>query len=406
MNTGPSPTIVYSEAAFRRALTDTQAAYAYKTSLDLRVSWLLFAALNLYAFTSWSIRLVPVLLRWHVPIGPLLRVTIFRQFMGGETVEDVQRLVRRLGEYNVESILDYATEGAKTEADFDFGKRISIDTLRKSADSRKDAPFMSLKVTALCSTELLRAMTAGEVLTSEQIAAKERALQRIREIAAVAQEVGMSICEDAEETWIQDGIDELMFTVMREYNSERAIVVNTLQCYRTDALDLLEKWLADSKTHGYILGIKVVRGAYLDQEREYAKKQNIRSRVHDTKQGTDDMYNEAVRRCLANIETTDCVFGTHNTDSVILALNEMQARAIPFNHPRILFGQLYGMSDLLTFTTASFGVRVCKYVPFGPIKTVVPYMLRRVQENRAIRGQSSREYQLISQELKRRKTSV
>ncbi len=394
----------YSEEAFRQALTETKAAYAYKTSLDLRISWVLFAALNAYAFTSWSIRLVPKLLQLNVPISPLLRVTIFRQFMGGENVHDVQRVVHRLGEYQVQSILDYATEGAKTEADFDFVKQVSIDTLRESASSKEHAPFMSLKVTALCSTELLRAMTAGETLSAEQTAAKERALQRIREIAQVAKDVGMSICEDAEETWIQDGIDELMFIVMREFNTERAIVVNTLQCYRKDALDLLEQWFADSHEHGYTLGIKVVRGAYLDQERDYAAKHNTPSRVHDTKQGTDDMYNEAVKRCLAQLETTDCIFGTHNTDSVIVALNEMQKQDIPFDHPRVLFGQLYGMSDLLTFTLASFGVRVCKYVPFGPIKTVVPYMLRRVQENRAIRGQSSREYQLISQELKRRKT--
>ena len=328
---------------------------------------------------------------------------MFRQFCGGETLESCAATMTRLKTGGVFSILDYGVEGEKTEAGFDAAMSEVLRTISTTA-SNPQAPFCVFKLTALARFDLLEAISksgAGNV-TPALSAEWERVVNRVQRICAEAISKGKLVMIDAEETWIQPAIDFLAMSMMRQHNRDSAKVYSTIQMYRVNGLKDASSLLQVSKSEGWIPGIKLVRGAYMEKERERAAANSYPSPIHPDKPSTDNAYNEALRLILASGESASLCAGTHNADSSRLTINLMTERGLSVNSPRVWFAQLFGMSDDLTFNLAHAGYNAAKYVPYGPIAAVLPYLFRRARENTSIAGQSGRELLLIERELKRR----
>lgn len=381
---------------------DTEIAFSYKSDAELRKANFIFTLVNNPVISSVATGAVKVGLALHLPIKWLIKKTIFDHFCGGETIEQCAGIVKKLGKHNVGAILDYSVEGAKTEVGFDNTAKEILQTFEASKENRS-LPFCVFKVTGMADSQLLEKIQNKEKLTEEEKAAFERVRKRVDSICAKAYEYKELVLIDAEETWIQNPIDELTYEMMRKYNKDFAVVFNTFQMYRVDMLTNLRNAHHDAAMHNYYLGVKMVRGAYMEKERERAEQMGYPDPIQPTKQATDDSFNKGLSFCIDNKQRISLMCGSHNDYSNKYLTVLMQKHGMNNNDKRVWFAQLYGMSDPISFNLAQKGYNVAKYVPYGPVKSVIPYLLRRAEENTSVAGQSSRELTLIRKELKRRK---
>ncbi len=388
---------------------NTQNAFAYKSTKALKSAKLLFGFMGYPKLVQLGTNLVPALLKAGLPIKGIIRNTIFKQFVGGETLAETIPVAQMLAEYNVDVILDYGVEGKEGEENFDHATQVFIDVINHAA-SQKNIPFISIKVTGLASHELLQTLHEAPRLRSgihdneiEQ-AAWDRVRERMYAICEVAAEKNIGVLVDAEESWIQDPIDRLTMEMMAEFNKQKAVVFNTIQLYRHDRLHFLRISHQIAEAQGFILGLKLVRGAYMEKERAVAIEKNRTSPIQVSKEATDADYDEAVRFCMDHIHSTAVIIASHNEQSNLLGAKLLDEMMLPHSHPHVHFSQLYGMSDTITFNLAKEGFNVSKYLPFGPIQDVIPYLMRRAQENTSVSGQTGRELMQLKRELARRKS--
>ena len=383
---------------------DTHIAFEAKSDAELRRMYALFAAMNRPALVRLGGRLMQQALRLGLPgTKAVVKHTIFRQFCGGETIAECEPVITALGKYHIGTILDYSVEGEGNDASFDSTRNELLATIALAATT-PNIPFSVFKVTGLLPTALLEKKQAGEALSEGESAAFERGRQRLDALCASAHERGVRLFVDAEESWLQHTIDELAEGMMRRYNQEQPIVWNTYQLYRHDRLEVLEAAYHRAATAGYFLGVKLVRGAYMEKEARVARQRNLATPINASKQATDDLYDEALRFTIAHLDRMALCAGTHNEASSLLLTQLMAEAGVAPHDQRVWFAQLYGMSDNLSYNLAHAGYHTAKYVPYGPVEAVMPYLLRRANENTAIAGQSSREFLLIKKEMTRRKS--
>ncbi len=381
---------------------DTQVAFAYRSNSELRKAFYMFKMLSFPTLVNLGKRLLIPAIELGIPLQGLVKITVFNQFCGGETVEDSNQVIDRIKGYGVKAILDYSVEGNESEVEFDRATDKLLKTIRM-AETQLAIPFSVFKVTALCRHELLEKKSRNVSLSYEEEQEWSRVKQRVLRICEAGAKNEFPIMIDAEESWIQGGIDELCEEMMARFNKEKSLIYNTVQMYRHDRLEYLKDLYARARKEGYYLGIKVVRGAYMEKERERAEEMGYPSPIQVDKKASDRDYDNAIRFIIDNIHYINLVAGTHNEASSQLLVDLMKERDIAPNDHRIYFSQLYGMSDNLSFNLAHAGYNVVKYLPFGPIKEVLPYLIRRAEENTSVKGQTGRELGLIERELKRRK---
>ncbi|ANI88048.1 proline dehydrogenase [Arachidicoccus ginsenosidimutans] len=392
------------------SFNNTKVAFAYKSDKELKSAKRLFSTMNYPALTALGTRFTPFLVKTGLPIDGLIRKTIFKQFVGGETLEETATVCQMLDKYNVDVILDYGVEGKESEENFEHATEEFIRVIRFAA-SQKNIPVIAIKVTGLARFALLEKLNEAPRLRSgvhdseAESAEWERVRARMKRICDVAEETGIGVLVDAEESWIQDPIDHITMEMMAIYNKNKALVYNTIQLYRHDRLDFLKMSHKIAKEQSFILGAKLVRGAYMEKERTRATAMNYASPIQKNKEATDKDYNLALDYCFENIDNIAFVVATHNEQSALKAAEQLHSKGLSHHHPHVHFSQLYGMSDNMTFNLAKDGYSVSKYVPFGPIRDIVPYLMRRAQENSSVKGQTSRELSLIKKEIERRKNN-
>lgn len=381
---------------------DTEIAFRGNSNSDLERAYWLFKTISVPLLTKIGPPITKFALAIGLPIKPLIKSTIFEHFCGGETIEECESTVSRLNKGGVGSILDYSVEGEDEEKVFDETCEEIMRTIRR-ADGDRRIPLTVFKVTGLGRFDLIAKRDAQETLNAEERAEFQRISHRINQICALAHERSVRVMIDAEESWIQDSIDQLALEMMRRYNQNNPIVYNTYQLYRHDVLESLKQNSRAAITEGFILGAKLVRGAYMEKERKRAAEKGYPSPINATKEETDTDYDDALRFCINNLTTIAFVAGTHNEESCRLLADLLDSKNIRHNHDHVYFSQLLGMSDNLSFNLAAAGYNVAKYVPYGPVKAVMPYLFRRAEENTSVAGQMGRELKLIVKEKKRRK---
>lgn len=381
---------------------NTKVAFSSKTNRDLLRSYLLFKLISDQRLVKLGKFLMNYSIKLHLPIKGIIKSTIFKQFCGGETIEECNRVIEDLGRYGIGTILDYSVEGKTSEADFDNTTEETLRTIRRaSGDSR--IPFSVFKVTGIARFGLLEKINSKISLSAEEEKEFQRVRSRVNKICKLGHETGTPVFIDAEESWIQDAIDQIADDMMALYNKERPIVFNTFQLYRHDRLEFLKSTHIKGREAGFFVGAKLVRGAYMEKERERAKKKGYRSPIQENKESTDRDYDLALHYSLENIKEIAICAGTHNENSSLLLAGLLVKKGIEKNHPHIYFSQLLGMSDHISYNLADSGYNVAKYVPYGPIREVLPYLIRRAQENTSVKGQTGRELGLIIRERNRRR---
>jgi proline dehydrogenase len=378
---------------------NTENAFRARTDSALNRSYWLFRLIGNPVLVNMGATLGPLALK--LGMKPLIRSTIFRQFVGGETIHDCREVIRELGAYNIGTILDYSVEGKETEADFDHCVDETLETIAL-AKGDKNIPFCVFKVTGLARFALLESVSAGKQLTSSEAKEWERVKERVRRICSTAKQNSQPIFIDAEESWIQLAIDNLADENMAANNIEQVIVYNTYQLYRNDRLDFLKISIEKARTSGYKLGAKLVRGAYMEKERKRAKEKGYPSPIQPDKESSDRDYDLALELCVKNIDIVSLCAGTHNEKSSLKLVELMSSHNYAPGDKRFWFSQLFGMSDHISYNLSLNGYNVAKYVPYGPVKEVLPYLIRRAQENTSVKGQTGRELSLIIKEKKRR----
>lgn len=390
------------EAEPRISFDDTATAFSYKSNAELKKAHFIFSTVNHPWVSALAQSAVKLGLNLRFPIEGMIRKTVFDHFVGGVSISDCDTVVAKLGAFGVGAILDYSVEGEKSENGFDQTTGELLRTIDKAKGS-KHIPFSVFKVTGLASSDLLEKIQKNAQLTNEEKSAWERVRSRVDRICRKAYENKVFVLVDAEETWIQEPIDDLAYEMMRKYNKEQAIVFNTYQLYRTESLGNLKKAYQTAVDNNYFLGAKVVRGAYMEKERERAEKMGYPSPIQPNKESSDKAFNESLDFCIAHIDRIAVMCGSHNEYSNLYLTELMAKNGIRKDDPRVWFAQLFGMSDNISFNLARAGYKVAKYVPYGPVRAVMPYLFRRAAENTSVAGQSSRELTMIRKELDRRK---
>ncbi len=386
---------------FELDLQDTATAFADKSNSELKEKHRLFKMLNSPFLNAIGTRCTTFALAIGLPVEGLIKSTVFEQFCGGETIEECEAAINKLGASNVGTILDYSVEGKATEDDFDKTKDEIIKTIQR-AQGDPDIPFSVFKVTGVAPLGTLERMSNKKKLDAKSQAKCERINRRIDEICAAAYHADQPLFIDAEETWIQDAIDRITTGMMERYNREKPIIFNTLQMYRTDRLQYLKDSLRQSHNDGYVLAVKLVRGAYMEKERDRAVEMGYESPIHATKADTDADYDAAIEYCLRHSKEMTFVAATHNEKSTKMLAEQMNEIGISPDDKNIFFSQLYGMGDTISFKLAKEGYNVSKYVPYGPVADAMPYLIRRAEENSSAAGQVSRELEMLEREMKRR----
>ncbi len=388
---------------FKLNFQDTKTAFADKTDAELEKKHWLFKLMNSPFLTSLGTKATELALRLGLPIKGLVKHTIFKQFCGGETIEECQPTIEKLGSSNIGTILDYSVEGKFADEDFERTKDETMLNLKRAKNDDK-IPFAVFKVTGVAPLGTLEKVSAGKKLDAKGNAKWHRTNKRVNEICEFAHSIEQPIFIDAEDSWIQNSIDQLATEMMEKYNPEKPIVFNTIQLYRHDRFEFLKQSHQAAKEKGYVLAVKLVRGAYMEKERIRAEEMDYPSPIQPNKEATDRDFDAAIDYCLENIEDIAFVAGTHNEKSVQMLARKMEEKGISHNHPHVFFSQLYGMSDNLSYILADNHYNVSKYVPYGPVADALPYLIRRAKENTSVMGQMSRELDLIDKELKRRKS--
>ena len=380
---------------------DTRIAFESKSDNELRKAYYLFKLIGNPTLVNVGKNLTHLALSLRIPIGWAIRNNIFRQFCGGETIPECARATQVLDKFHIGTILDYSVEGKDAESDFDATKEETLRTLR-TANGNPHIPFCVFKVTGVARFELLEKVNAREELSDAETAEWQRVRERVDDICQLAHDTGTPLFIDAEDSWIQDAIDDLGDEMMEKYNSKKAIVYNTVQLYRHDRLAFLKASHQKALQRNYFLGVKLVRGAYMEKERVRAAEKGYRDPIQPDKAASDRDFNLALEYCVQHIDRISICCGSHNEHSNLYLAQLMQQAGIAPSDKRIYFAQLFGMSDHISFNLAHAGYNVAKYVPYGPIREVIPYLIRRAQENTSVKGQTGRELALIMAERKRR----
>ena len=380
---------------------NTEIAFQGKSKRDLKRAYWLFKLVSNNTLVKIGPALLNIALFLRLPILGIIKTTIFKHFCGGESIIDSQKTIEELSHYQIGTILDYSVEGQESEANFEIVMQETIATIERAAGDDK-IPFSVFKITGMGRFALLEKVNTKQALSENEKKEYEIVKNRINTICQKAHKLSVPVFIDAEESWIQDTIDEIATTMMRQYNKERAIVYNTLQMYRWDRLLYLKKCYIDAENHQYFLGLKLVRGAYMEKERARAEKLKYASPIQKSKANTDKDYDLAVSFCVEHIDRIYFCAGTHNEDSSTKLIKLLDEKGIENNDKRVYFSQLLGMSDHISYNLANANYNVAKYVPYGPVKQVMPYLIRRAEENRSIAGQTGRELALIMKEKARR----
>jgi proline dehydrogenase len=383
--------------------SNTEIAFAHLDDRQLKKTAWLFGMMN----RPWLVKTGSVLglwaVRWHLPLAEtVIQNTIFEQFVGGTTLLNCQPAIDRLAANHTMAILDYGAEGKESEEDFNYTMNENLRAIDFAAQSGGKIPVVSTKITGLARFDLLERIQSKATLTREELSEYRNVLKRIDTICFRAADKGVAVFIDAEESWIQDTLDHLVWLMMKRYNRERVVVYNTCQMYRHDRLQFLFESYDRAREAGFILGMKLVRGAYMEKERKRAADMGYPSPINPDKQTSDDHFDTALRFCIDHLDHVAVCCASHNAASSLLLTELMHRRHMPNDHPHVLFSQLYGMSDNLTFNLARAGYRVAKYVPYGQVHDVIPYLIRRAQENSSVTGDAGRELSLVLQEKKRR----
>ena len=386
----------------KKIFNDTETAFRLKTDLELNRALLLFNVMGIPSLIKPGILLTKFSLKARLPIQPLIKSTIFDQFCAGTSKDDCKPVIKEMHQVNLSSILDYSVEGKKTEEEFDAAFRVKKDLI-KFAQEETEIPFAIFKPTALGSFEIWHKLSSHINLNEEEKVEWQKTKARVEDLCEEAYKLNVRLYADAKESWMQDAADDLMEEMMEKYNKDKALIFNTFQCYRWDRLDYLKALHKKANEKGFKIGAKIVRGAYMEKENKRAKKYGKKSPICESKKATDLNFNNVMTYCLDNIDDIAVFIGTHNEMSNYLALQAMEDQGIAKDDPRVWFSQLYGMSDQISYNLASKDYNTAKLVPFGPVKEVVPYLLRRAEENSSVEGQTNRELNLLQGEKKRRK---
>ena len=381
---------------------NTEVAFHANTKRDLRQAYLLFKSMNYSWLVTFFKFAVNVGLKAHLPIKGIIKATIFRQFCGGETIAGCHDQIERLAKEKVCSILDYSSEGKETEEALDFTMNTTLETI-ENAKSNKNIPFAVFKPSGLGRVDLYEKVSLGKELTALEKDEWNAVKARYYKIAQSAFDADIPLLIDSEETWTQKAIDDLAQELMVKFNKNRAIVWNTTQMYRWDRLEFIKESVAHARANNYYYGLKIVRGAYMEKERERAEEMGYKDPIQPNKDATDRDFDAALEFLIENHEVCSVMVATHNANSTQKMVDTMGKAGLKNNDFRVHLSQLFGMSDNLSMNVAVEGYNVEKYLPFGPIEDVMPYLFRRAQENTSVKGQSSRELTLIETELKRRK---
>lgn len=380
---------------------DTEQAFIMKTDFELKKSSWLFTLMQNASLVDLGSKAALLAMQMRLPVTWAIKQTIYAQFCGGETLLKCVPTINKMAEYGVTTMLDYGTEGKQTETAFNKTMR-SVNTSIRFAQKNDTVQVVIIKLSGLMKFSLLSKVQSGETLTKAEQEAFEAGKKRVDAICHIAWENDVQVYIDAEESWVQDVIDDITIEMMKRYNKEKAIVFNTYQMYRHDRLDYLKKSYEMVQKEGAILGAKLVRGAYMDKERDRAKKLGQPSPIQPNKAATDRDYNDGLTFCTENYEQISVCAATHNAYSSLLLAQLMEEKNIPRNHPHFTFCQLYGMSDNLTFNLSKAGFTASKYLVYGPVRDVVPYLIRRAQENSSVTGEVGRELAFIKKEIQRR----
>lgn len=381
---------------------NTEIAFRNRTDPDLRKAYLMFRAISNPALVMVGKSLINLLIKTGIPVGWIVKPTVYRHFAGGESIDDCLKTIRMLDKFGVMAILDYSVEGKENTEEI----QLSLDeTLRTVVNAAKEpsVPFAVFKPTAFIITTVLEKIAAGQELSDSEQEEADNFRKRVGKLCETAYNLGVPILIDAEDCRYQSFFDDVVTGMMEKYNHERAIVYNTMQMYRKDRLDFLKESYRKAKEGDYYLGVKFVRGAYMERERARAIKMGYSSPIHETKELTDRDYDLALEYSMEHIDRIYIFNGTHNEKSAAWLAELMQKHGIAKNDTRCFFSQLYGMSDHITFNLAEEGYLIAKYLPYGPIIQVLPYLIRRMEENTSVAGQTGRELSLIKTEMKRRK---
>ncbi len=382
---------------------DTKIAFEYKSKKDLKKAFQLFTILKFPFIVSLGSKMTRLAIQLRLPINSLVKKFIFTQFCGGESVEECEDRILQLQEFNVGTILDYSVEGQEAIDGFEITKNEIIKTIR-IAHKNLGIPFSVFKITGLGKSSILKKANNGvDCLNEEESKLYDAIYNRVDEICAEAHMLNIPVFIDAEDSWFQGAIDSLAEAMIQKYNSKSAIIFNTIQLYRHDRLDYLKKLHLQCQQSNSFLGVKLVRGAYMEKEREKSESLDYIDPIHVSKADTDRDYDLALKFCIENIKTISICAGTHNEQSSLYLTNLMKDFSLNNDDSRIYFAQLLGMSDHISFNLSKNGYNVAKYVPYGPIKEVLPYLIRRAEENTSVSGQTGRELTLIQKEIKRRK---
>lgn len=346
------------------------------------------------ALTTWALDM-------HLPVNGIIKSTIFEHFCAGETIDECRSVFKSLAEKNIGVLLNYGVEAKETDADYEQSIQQNLAAIRM-ASAERNIKAVCIKLTGFGRLGLFEKYQRNDVLTNSEKEEWQKINQRFDLLCEEASKNKVAIYIDAEESWIQDPIDELTLDRMKKYNTTFPVVFNTYQLYRSDKLASLYADIALAKKEGFILGAKIVRGAYVEKEADYATKMGTRSPLHKNKEGSDADFNMGLRSCIENIEHVSLCVASHNEESCLLLASLLKENSLPYNHPHVLVSQLYGMGDHITYNLSSLGINCSKYIPFGPIKEVIPYLIRRAQENGSVNGQMGRELKLLQVEITRR----
>ena len=380
---------------------NTEIAFHLKSDSELERAYFLFKMISIEPLVRIGTAATNFALKAHLPVEGLIRSTVFDHFCGGVNEVDCLPIINKMFASKVCSVLDYSVEAKEVEDQFDFALKTILNLIEFSKD-KEALPIAVFKPSAFGSFDLYQKISEKKSLTNSENEQWERIKNRFKTVCASGKLHNVKILIDAEESWIQDAVDDLVLELMETFNTDALIVYSTLQTYRWDRLDYLKKIHIKAKQTNFKLGFKVVRGAYMEKERQRAKDMGYTSPICDTKALTDTLFNDTIKYSLSNLDTIHLFIGTHNEESTYLALELMKAYNIPNDDNRVWFGQLYGMSDHISLNLAEHGYNVAKYLPFGPVKDVMPYLIRRAEENTSVAGQTSRELNLIKKEKQRR----
>lgn len=382
---------------------DTRIAFQDKSTGDLKKAYWMFKAIAMPSLTNLGIGMMNFAVRNNLPfVDGILKDTLFRQFVGGETRESSLKVVQGLWKHHIGSIFDYAVEGKEDEQTFD----LTFQEIMQNIDFAKGnpaIPFVVFKPTGFGRLDLYAKIQEGKTLSADEEQEWQRIRSRFEKVCAHAFSTDVTVMVDAEETWIQDTVDHLVNEMMLKYNQLRPIVWNTVQMYRTGRLEFLQQDLKRAQDGGYFLGYKFVRGAYMEKERARAAQLGYANPIQPDKASSDKNFNSAADFVFSHLDKVSAFFGTHNEHSTQFIMNKMEALSLANDDSRIWFGQLYGMSDNITYLLGSRNYNACKYLPYGTVKDVIPYLTRRARENTSVAGQTGRELGLIEKELQRRK---